>query len=103
MPIWKFVLLFYVYIKNYLGEREILDEPHKLNLHQMQKHLVGEKWANLKQFDKIEEFYKRLILWSSLDNPIPQIIVVGIFWLLLTTCPTANRIPGGIDIHEEWV
>lgn len=36
------------------------------------------------------------------DNPIPQIIVVGILRVLLTTCPNAARNTGGIDLHSEW-
>ena len=36
------------------------------------------------------------------DNPIPQVIVVGILRVLLTTCPTASRSSGGIDLHREW-
>lgn len=38
----------------------------------------------------------------SSDNPIPQIIVVGILRVLLTTCPNAVRNSGGIDLHHEW-
>ena len=47
----------------------------------------------------VELFYKRHM---SSDNPIPQIIVVGILRVLLTTCPNAVRNSGGIDLHHEW-
>ena len=39
----------------------------------------------------VEHFYKRHM---SSDNPIPQIIVVGILRVLLTTCPNAARNSG---------
>ena len=42
----------------------------------------------------VELFYKRHM---SSDNPIPQIIVVGILRVLLTTCPNAARNSGKID------
>jgi hypothetical protein len=56
----------------------------------------------------VELFYKRHM---SSDNPIPQIIVVGILRVLLTTCPNAARNSGmypfsitlgAIDLHSEW-
>jgi hypothetical protein len=34
---------------------------------------------------------------------IPQVIVVGILRVLLTTCPNSARNTGGIDLHAEWV
>lgn len=54
---------------------------------------------NLKVTTQIEKFYKRHM---TNDNPIPQIIVVGILRVLLTTCPNAARNTGGIDLHSEW-
>jgi hypothetical protein len=50
---------------------------------------------NLKAKDTspVEHFYKRNM---SSDNPIPQIIVVGILRVLLTTCPNAARNSGKI-------
>jgi hypothetical protein len=36
------------------------------------------------------------------DQPIPQIIVVGILRVLLTTCPNNAKNAGGIDLHSEW-
>jgi len=39
----------------------------------------------------VEKFYKRHM---NSDNPIPQIIVVGILRVLLTTCPNAARNTG---------
>jgi hypothetical protein len=42
----------------------------------------------------------------SSDHPIPQVIVVGILRVLLTTCPNNNTQKagsgGGIDLHCEW-
>jgi len=42
----------------------------------------------------------------SNDHPIPQVIVVGILRVLLTTCPNNNAQKpgngGGIDLHCEW-
>jgi hypothetical protein len=52
-----------------------------------------------KESNPVELFYKRHM---SSDNPIPQIIVVGILRVLLTTCPNAVRNSGGIDLHHEW-
>lgn len=36
------------------------------------------------------------------DQPIPQVIVVGILRVLLTTCPNNQKNSGGIDLHAEW-
>ena len=33
---------------------------------------------------------------------IPQVIVVGILRVLLTTCPNNARNSGGIDLNSEW-
>ena len=33
---------------------------------------------------------------------IPQVIVVGILRVLLTTCPNSAKNTGGIDLHAEW-
>ena len=44
----------------------------------------------------VEHFYKRHM---SSDNPIPQIIVVGILRVLLTTCPNAARNSGKKDFN----
>ena len=62
------------------------DEPGRFN---MKAH----------ETNPVELFYKRHM---SSDNPIPQIIVVGILRVLLTTCPNAARNSGGIDLHSEW-
>lgn len=63
----------------------------------------------LSETNTVEQFYKRHM---SSDNPIPQVIVVGILRVLLTTCPNAARNSGislfshfnigGIDLHSEW-
>jgi hypothetical protein len=49
----------------------------------------------------VEKFYHRHIIQTK-ENPIPQILIVGILRILLTTCPTANRASGGIDLQREW-
>jgi len=36
------------------------------------------------------------------ENAIPQVIVVGILRVLLTTCPNSAKNTGGIDLHAEW-
>jgi hypothetical protein len=40
------------------------------------------------------------------ENPIPQIIIVGILRVLLTTCPNNNAnktgSSGGVELHSEW-
>ena len=54
---------------------------------------------NLKTDHPVELFYKRHM---NNDQPIPQVIVVGILRVLLTTCPNNQRNAGGIDLHAEW-
>lgn len=54
---------------------------------------------NLKTDHPVELFYRRHM---SSDQPIPQIIVVGILRVLLTTCPNNAKNAGGIDLHSEW-
>lgn len=54
---------------------------------------------NLKTDHPVEQFYKRHM---TNDQPIPQIIVVGILRVLLTTCPNNAKNAGGIDLHSEW-
>lgn len=54
---------------------------------------------NLKSDHPVEQFYKRHM---NNDQPIPQVIVVGILRVLLTTCPNNQRNAGGIDLHAEW-
>jgi hypothetical protein len=37
------------------------------------------------------------------NHPIPNIIVVGILRVLLSTCPnTKKNKTGGVSIHREW-
>lgn len=54
---------------------------------------------HLKTDHPVEQFYKR---YMTNDQPIPQIIVVGILRVLLTTCPNNAKNAGGIDLHSEW-
>lgn len=53
----------------------------------------------LKTDHPVELFYRR---YMTNDQPIPQIIVVGILRVLLTTCPNSSKNAGGIDLHNEW-
>ena len=53
----------------------------------------------MKNVSSIEAFYKRHM---NSESPLPQIIVVGVLRVLLTTCPNAARNSGGIDLHSEW-
>ena len=54
---------------------------------------------NIKSEHPVEQFYKRN---STADHPIPQVIIVGILRVLLTTCPNNNSKAGGVDLHSEW-
>ncbi len=36
------------------------------------------------------------------ENVIPQLFIVALLRVLLTTCPNASKNSGGIDIHREW-
>jgi hypothetical protein len=54
---------------------------------------------NIKTEHPVEKFYKRHMTSEML---IPQVIVVGILRVLLTTCPNSARNTGGIDLHAEW-
>ena len=60
-----------------------------------------DKHDNLGKKNPVELFYRRHIIQTT-ENPIPQILIVGVLRILLTTCPTANRTSGSIDLQREW-
>jgi len=99
VPIRKFLILYQIYLRFLFGK-----EPKYGDI----KSFGCQKFKNLKylkdQADKlvsdeepprfhqktnspVELFYKRNM---SSDHPIPQVIVVGILRVLLTTCPNNN-------------
>lgn len=114
VPIRKFLILFQIYLRYLFGKEVVLGDI---------KSYGCQKFKNLKylkdQAEKmnsedeparfykksnhpVELFYKRNM---SNDHPIPQVIVVGILRVLLTTCPNNNTQKsggGGIDLHCEW-
>ena len=126
VPIRKFLIIFFIYMRLLFGQ-EVFSKTHpdaKENLDKdtQQKKEVDEKGGSIlymKEYaekyligdDKdparfvmrsenpVEHFYKRHM---SLDHPIPQVIVVGILRVLLTTCPNNAKNAGGIDLHSEW-
>ena len=121
VPIRKFLIIFFIYMRLLFGKdaREPIKET-KLNKHvpreseniKKNKHLLYLKEYqevflsqdlnpryNIKTDHPVEQFYKRHM---NNDQPIPQVIVVGILRVLLTTCPNNQRNAGGIDLHAEW-
>ena len=119
VPIRKFLIIFYIYLRLLFGNEpheQIIDEKekHRLSSERIQKNkhlLYLLEYAdifvasdltprfNIKTKNPVELFYKRHM---STDQPIPQVIVVGILRVLLTTCPNNQRNAGGIDLHAEW-
>ncbi|CDW84661.1 UNKNOWN [Stylonychia lemnae] len=113
VPIRKFLILFYLFLRLSFGEApgtiltmlnsllETREEWKDLKFLKELQNLVEkeEPRFNMKVPSPVEKFYKRHM---NSDNPIPQIIVVGILRVLLTTCPNAARNTGGIDLHSEW-
>ena len=118
VPIRKFLIIFYLILRFLFGSapgKTIL--INNLNVENSSNEWKDMKYQkdllialvekdeparfNFKQSESnpVELFYKRHM---SSDNPIPQIIVVGILRVLLTTCPNAVRNSGGIDLHHEW-
>ena len=121
VPIRKFLIIFFIYIRLLFGKNVIAPvnetKPNKLTREESEsikkfKHLLYLKEYqdvflssdvtprfNLKTNHPVELFYKRHM---NNDQPIPQVIVVGILRVLLTTCPNNQRNAGGIDLHAEW-
>ena len=121
VPIRKFLIIFFIYIRLLFGKnvrppvketktnkpetREsdtVKKYKHLLYLKEYQELFLGSDVTarfNLKTDHPVELFYKRHM---NNDQPIPQVIVVGILRVLLTTCPNNQRNAGGIDLHAEW-
>mmetsp|Transcript_28577 Transcript_28577/g.27568 ORF Transcript_28577/g.27568 Transcript_28577/m.27568 type:complete len:237 (-) Transcript_28577:1115-1825(-) len=102
VPIRKILIIFCIYMKLLFEKApETKEEWKNLKFTRELLNLVEKESPrfNLKKTPSVEQFYKRHM---SNDNPIPQIIVVGILRVLLTTCPNAARNTGGIDLHSEW-
>ena len=121
VPIRKFLIIFFIYIRLLFGkdvrpaiketkpnkpaarESETLKKhKHLLYLKEYQELFLSPEVTprfNLKTDHPVELFYKRHM---NNDQPIPQVIVVGILRVLLTTCPNNQRNAGGIDLHAEW-
>ena len=103
VPIRKVLILFTLYLRMLFGDMpaETRQEWRGLKYGKELAALVEkeEPRFQLKDVGEVEKFYKRHM---SSDNPIPQILVVGILRVLLTTCPNAARNTGGIDLHAEW-
>lgn len=121
VPIRKFLIVFYVYMRLLFGKQcrpsvidpkaapyyeseNIRKNKHFLYLKEyIEVFLTSESNApprfNLRTTHPVESFYKRHM---TTDQPIPQVIVVGILRVLLTTCPNNQKNSGGIDLHAEW-
>ena len=120
VPIRKFLIIFYVYMRLLFGRlaRPSVDDPKSGPYHESEnirknKHFLYLKEYievflssdyqtprfNLRTTHPVETFYKRHM---TTDQPIPQVIVVGILRVLLTTCPNNQKNSGGIDLHAEW-
>ena len=106
VPIRKILIIFYVYMRLLFGRetRPAVSDPKAGPTHESEnirknKHylylkeymdvfLNGEAQQtprfNLRTVHPVENFYKRHM---TNDQPIPQVIVVGILRVLLTTCP----------------
>lgn len=120
VPIRKFLIIFFVYMRLLFGREtrpQVKDPKAGPTLEseniKKNKHLLYLKEYidtflstenttarfNLRTNHPVETFYKRHM---TTDQPIPQVIVVGILRVLLTTCPNNQKNSGGIDLHAEW-
>ena len=121
VPIRKFLIIFYIYMRLLFGfeTRPPVVDPKNRTYHESEniknnKHLMylkeyidvflnGENLTprfNLRTTHAVESFYKRHM---TTDQPIPQVIVVGILRVLLTTCPNNQKNNGGgIELNAEW-
>ena len=113
VPVRKFLILFQIYLRYLFGKTPVKGSiasagcrPFK-NFQYLQEYtetLMAESESprfHQKSSHPVELFYKRNM---SADHPIPQVIVVGILRVLLTTCPNAKSGAGsgGVDLHSEW-
>ena len=120
VPIRKFLIIFYVYMRLLFGRetRPPVKDPkagptfesenvrknkHLLYLKEYIDVFINQENQtprfHLRTTHPVESFYKRHM---TTDQPIPQVIVVGILRVLLTTCPNNQKNAGGIDLHAEW-
>jgi hypothetical protein len=106
IPIRKFLIIFYLFLRLMFGptasthsEWKDMKYSKDMLINLVEKDETPRFNYKNKDSNPVELFYKRHM---SSDNPIPQIIVVGILRVLLTTCPNAVRNSGGIDLHHEW-
>ena len=107
VPARKIILIFHIYIRYLFGEKKE-DEDHKKlfsNLKYMKEFIDFHNFEKvprhlLNSDSPVEHFYKRNM---NKQHPIPNIIVVGILRVLLSTCPnTKKNKTGGVQIHREW-
>ena len=121
VPIRKFLIIFFIYIRLLFGSNVIepVDETMSdtlegqesetnkefKNLHYLKEYQdiflssdVTPRF-HLETYNPVELFYKRLM---DDDQSIPQVIVVGILRVLLTTCPNNKPSAGSVDLHAEW-
>ena len=107
MPARKVILIFHIYMRYLFGEKKESPEHRKkfANLKYAKEFIdfhLHEKVPRhlLKTSSPVEAFYKRNM---NSKHPIPNIIVVGILRVLLSTCPnTKKNKTGGVQIHREW-
>ena len=120
VPIRKFLIIFFIYIRHLFGKdvTASVEDPiandkeqsqsdtikkfkHLLYLKEYKDIFLSSKLTpryNLKTDHPVEQFYKRHM---NNEQPIPQVIVVGILRVLLTTIQN-NKTNVGIDLHAEW-
>ena len=97
IPIKKFSMLYHAYLKL------ITDLPKKTMSSKLTKELLDSIQMENPRYkqpaeNSVEELYRRLM---TKENPLPQVIIVGMLRALLTTCPNSSH-GSGIDIDQEW-
>jgi len=107
VPARKIILIFHIYMRYLFGEK-VESPEHKAfysNLKYLSQYIDFHNFEKtprhlLKTDSPVELFYKRNM---NKQHPIPNIIVVGILRVLLSTCPnTKKNKTGGVQIHREW-
>lgn len=117
MPIRKFLIIFYIYLRYLFGRNPQQGDVKSAGCGEFKDLKYLKVYAESLITDEeparfltssahpVEMFYKRNM---SVDHPIPQVIVVGILRVLLTTCPNnpntqkQGSSQGGVDLHSEW-
>ena len=91
----KIILIFHIYLRYLFGKKTETAEHKKKfrNLKYMKESIdfhLNEKVPRhlLKNVSRVEEFYKRNM---NSKHPIPNVIVVGILRVLLSTCPNTKK------------